>query len=175
MTTSPPPPPKTLQVLTKRIFKEKIDTLEDTMDQHKDTTLADILACIKEQNKEIKETKNEILAAKKETNNKLESFMGTIEMNLTEVRKDVVVLNNIMEERERESKKKNEKIEEKLLEIEKNAKIEKNNTNNRMMRIEETLKGLNFGKVKTAQLKQMENVTVQPARRERTKSPIGEK
>ena len=53
----------------------------------REITLADILACLKEQKEEIKE-------AKDETTNRLDKFMTALENNISKVRKDVCVLNS---------------------------------------------------------------------------------
>ena len=103
------------------------------MTQH-EVMLADILACLKEQKEEIKE-------AKEDTNTRLERFMFAIESNIGEVRKDVTVLNNIMEERDRENKEMHRKVEERFLETERERKEERRLLNGKMKRLEEALLG----------------------------------
>ena len=111
-------------------------------------TLEDIFECLKDQKKEISE-------GKRETNEKIEKFMGVIENNIQEVRKDVNVLNVIMEERERENLKRHKETEIRLLENEKRNKEEANEMSNRMSKLEDAMKRTNFSRMKNTELKQM--------------------
>ena len=90
--------------------------MDQTREVIREVTLNDILECIKEQNKKITN-------AKDETNAKLEKFMGTMDLNFTEVRKDVTTLNTIMEEREHDNQARQDKFEEKIIEMEKKLKM----------------------------------------------------
>ena len=105
----------------------------------KEITLADIMSCLKDQKKEILEYRNEISIAKNESNEKIESFIKIIGNNIKEVRNDVVVLNNIMEEREKGNEIKHKEAEEKQLENERRAKTDRDEMNTRLSRLEEAL------------------------------------
>ena len=130
--------------MKKYLKKEK----REKMEQKKEVTLEDIMECLKDQNNKINEAKNE-------TNSKIETFMGKIELNLNEVRKDVTVLNTIMEEREREHKNKEDIFEDKIISMEKEAKGDKDEICNRLQKIEESLRRTNYGKMKSTELRQM--------------------
>ena len=99
----------------------------------REITLADILACLKEQKDEIKD-------AKEETTNKLDKFMKALENNIGEVRKDVSILNNLMEERERDTKEKFKNLDDKLDENKRKRRKEREEVNKRMRNLEDALK-----------------------------------
>ena len=100
--------------------------------EQREVTLADILACLREQKVEIKE-------AKEDTNNHLEKFMNAIENNIREIRKDVSVLNSIMEERDRDYRELHKNTEEKIETAEKRRREDREDVNRRMKKLEEAL------------------------------------
>ena len=96
------------------VYVDKYEAFKKKMNK-KEVTLADILACLKEQKEEIQE-------AKKETHEKLGQFMKVMEMNVNEVKSDVSVLNGLMEERHRENKETIKNMDDKYNETEKKKK-----------------------------------------------------
>ena len=109
---------------------------------NKEVTLSDILSCMWEQ-------KEENNAEKKVTNEKMENFMEIIGENVKEMKRDIVEMNSAMRKNEgilRETNDRvirNEKIlMERLKEQEKTAKEMKANSDLRMSRLEESLKGI---------------------------------
>ena len=121
----------------------------------KEITLADIMKCLKEQ-------KEDILDAKTETNARLEKFMNVIETNVGEVRKDVNILNNIMEERERDRIEIQKKNEERFQTSEKRREEERADLEKRMKKLEEALKITKLDKKKENRKEKEDTVTVQP-------------
>ena len=93
-------------------------------------TLANILACLKDQKKEIHD-------AKEETNRKLEKFMFTMENNVADIKKDVKDLNVRMEGNKKE-------FRDKQMEMDKEAKREQAEMNDRLKCLEEAIKGTSF-------------------------------
>ena len=129
----------------------------------KEVTLSDILQCLKEQKEEIQE-------AKRETHDKIGQFMKTMESNVREVKKDVNVLNELMEERERANKDTIRTMNERYMETEK-IRREDNLEINRKLKLLEvsmTRKKEERPKQKTLQQKkpmEMEEWQSQPAGR----------
>ena len=114
-----------------------------------ESTLADILACLRDQKKEIENAKNE-------TNGKIEDFMREMNTNLTDVKREVFAINGKMEERERESSRRQSRLEDKLRENENVRKEEQIKINSRMSRMEEAMRRANFSRMKNPGLRQME-------------------
>ena len=124
----------------------------------KEVTFTDILSCIKEQKEEIHE-------AKRETNEKIGEFMKAIENNVNDVKKDVIILNGIMEERERENKEILNNLNGKFIEMERNRREDREDLNLRMQRLGEALKSSSVTRPKQKVLQQMvrkEQGNVQP-------------
>ena len=92
-------------------------------------TLEDIFESLKEQKKEIKD-------AKEDNTERIEKFMEIIETNISEVRKDVSVLNGLMEERERENRERHKITEEKIEEGERRRTRDRYELNDRMRKME---------------------------------------
>ena len=97
-------------------------------------TLEDIFDSLKEQKAEIKEAKDDNIQ-------RIEKFMTVIEMNIAEVRRDVSVLNNIMEERERENQDLHRRTNEKIEESERRRREDREEMYERMRRLELGMRG----------------------------------
>ena len=115
----------------------------------KEVTLADILACLKEQ-------KDEIQDVKRVTTEKIGHFMAVMEASVNEVKKDVNVLNTIMEERERGSTERMKNMEERCMEMEKKRRDDNEGLGKKMKELEEAIRNASMSKTKQKSLIQMQ-------------------
>ena len=83
-------------------------------------------------------------------------FMKAIETNISDVKKDVNVLNGIMEERERENKEIMKNLDVRCIEMEKRGREDNEDINRKMNKLEEVLRRSSVTKPRQQTLQQME-------------------